>query len=377
MAGLFDEDDEFEENLDVWDESAADSDFLDYLPPTASEPFQFIGHQDVISHLNHLMEAGRLPHALMFTGEQGMGKFTLAEALAHSLLTNKNHISFFEDAALTRMRHQSHSDYLYISGDNNEKTKQNVISVEQVRQISKLLSKTPGEAPMHIIIIDGAENMNVNAANAVLKNLEEPPPHTLFILISHNSSNLLSTIRSRVQLVKFAPLSHANCVAILSANSKLSMEHTEADIQLMSALAESRPGQAAYWLEAGGAKLYRSWLEAVNSSELEEKQLAKLTTFADELSADKSQQHQHMTIFSELLLQFLRRSAFNNDFVDYQEEEAIAKYRQKAPVHTMVESWFLLKDQLSLVQKLHLDYKASLITLLLRVIRGQKPLSLS
>lgn len=376
MPGLFDEDDAFEDQYDVWDGSD-DDDLLDELPPLSKEPFAYVGHKDVMAHLEHQMQSGRLPHALMFVGEQGVGKFTLAQALAHSLLSGKQVIAFEEDAVLTRMQHQSHSDYLYISGESNEKSKQGYITIDQVRQIHKFLGKTPGEAPMHVIIIDGVEMMNVNAANAVLKNLEEPPPHTLFILISHNQSGLLPTIRSRVQLVKFAPLSYEDCVTIISSQSQLALEHSDADIQLMSALAESRPGQAMQWLEAGAAPIYRNWLDVVLSSDLEEKQLAALAEFADMLTKDKALIHSQMVIFSELMLQFLRRAAFNGDFVDDQEQRAISKYRQKAPVLTMVESWFLLKDQFSLVQKLHLDYKHALITLLLRVIRGQKPLSLS
>ena len=368
MNNLFDEDE-----TNDWD----DEDLLDEFPELPAAPFEYIGNGLVTTQLNAQVQAGRLPHAVMFAGEQGIGKFTLAEALAHSLLAGKAAIEFqLNDATYTRMQSGSHSDYLLISGANNEKSKTNAISVDQIRSIGGFLSTTTGESAMRVIIIDGAESMNTNASNALLKNLEEPPANTLIILISHNQANLLPTIRSRVQVHKFQPLAAEDCARIIKHNLQATDPYSEEDISLIADLAEGRPGLALSWLEAGASDIYRQWLHVADSGDDENRQLERVAAFADELTADKQANHQKLEIFSALLLAFIKRAACSAELMDAEEKQVIEAWRTRASAKDMVASWFLLKDQFSLVKKLHLEYRNMLITTLLRVVRGQVPLEL-
>lgn len=372
MESLFDNDE-----VGGWDVEDTDE-FLDDFPEAPVEPFEFFGNQAIIAQINAQLVANRLPHALLFAGEKGVGKFTLAQALAHSLLKGKPGIVFpdAKDATLTRMHSGSHSDYLYISGDNNEKSKTGVISVDQIRAISGFLSKTTGESKSRVIIIDGAESMNTNASNALLKNLEEPPHNTLIILISHNQANLLPTIRSRVQVHKFQPLVSDDCARIIKKSLQASDLIGEEDVALMADISEGRPGLALEWLEHNAAEIYRQWLHVVDSGEDENRQLERVAKFADELTTDKQTMHEVMEIFSTLLLLFIKRAAICADIQDAEEKRVIDLWRSRATPKEMVASWFLLKDQFSLVQKLHLEYKNTLITILLRTLRGQAPLDL-
>lgn len=373
MIDLFG-DDVLEDPENGWDE---EDDFLSDFPERPDEPFVYHGNQNVIQQLNLLISSGRLSHALLFSGEQGVGKFTLAEAFAHSLLSGKSELFFSRlDGTLKRMRGHSHSDYLYISDANEDKAKKRSISIDQVRPISSFLHKTMGESPLRVIIIDGVESMNVNAANALLKNLEEPPHHSLIILISHNQASLLPTIRSRVQTIKFLPLTVDDCAAIIKSNSSLALTLSEEDIALVSDLADARPGLALTWLEAGAADIYRDWLALVADDTSEAGQLAKVVAFAESLTSDKQTIHTNMELFSALLLQFIKRAALEEPVADAEEKQAIEAWQQRAAGKAMIDSWFILKDQFSLVQGLHLEYRNTLTTMLLRVIRGQPPLEI-
>jgi DNA polymerase-3 subunit delta' len=89
------------------------------------------------------------------------------------------------------------------------------ISIDQLREMQRELSLRPYEAPRKVCILDPAERLNVNSANSLLKTLEEPPGNALIILLTENAGMLLSTVRSRCQLIRFAPLSPEHMLTLL------------------------------------------------------------------------------------------------------------------------------------------------------------------
>ncbi|MGQ3113885.1 MAG: DNA polymerase III subunit delta', partial [Brevundimonas sp.] len=108
-----------------------------------------------------------------------------------------------------------------------------------IRKINRFLSMTAHDGAYRIAIVDPADDMNTNAANALLKNLEEPPPRTLFILIAHSLGSLLPTIRSRCQTIKFKPLEPAALLQVLDASQ--------------TTVPEDEAGRAALAARAGGS----------------------------------------------------------------------------------------------------------------------------
>ncbi len=90
-----------------------------------------------------------------------------------------------------------------------------VLAVDEIRKIGEFLSMTAGDGGYRVVIIDPADDLRAAAANAVLKNLEEPPRRTVFLLISHSAGRLLPTIRSRCQMLRFEPLSDAQVAAAM------------------------------------------------------------------------------------------------------------------------------------------------------------------
>ncbi len=144
------------------------------------------------------LAAGRLPHALMLTGPAGIGKRHLALALAQRLLCEAPVVDTpcGKCRACLFNRAQTHPDLISLAPEEEGKA----IKVDQVRDLTDTLGKTAQQGGYKVVILAPAEAMNANAANALLKSLEEPAPRTLLILISHNPGGVLPTIRSRCQL---------------------------------------------------------------------------------------------------------------------------------------------------------------------------------
>ena len=148
--------------------------------------------------LNQQIVADKLPHALMFAGPKGIGKRHLAESLAQLLLC----LSPIEGTPCGKCRGcqlnkvHNHPDLIRLEPEEGSKG----IKVDQVRTLIDDLSKTSQQGGYKVVVLEPAEGMNTNASNALLKSLEEPAANTLLILISHASSSVLPTIRSRCQI---------------------------------------------------------------------------------------------------------------------------------------------------------------------------------
>ena len=113
-----------------------------------------------------------------------------------------------------------HPDYVYVARQPNRSD----LLIEQVRDLIERLGVRPARGPRRIVIVDDAETLNLPAQNALLKTLEEPPGHTMIILVTSSERALLDTVRSRMRPVRFGPLSVAEIAAVLQARAKLESE---------------------------------------------------------------------------------------------------------------------------------------------------------
>lgn len=164
--------------------------------PLHPYPWQLSEWQRLLQQIT----AKKLPHAMMLAGPKGIGKRHLADALAQLLLCS----SPIEGKACSKCRGcelnkaQTHPDLMWLEPEEEGKA----IKVDQVRELTESLSKTAQQNGYKVVILEPAEAMNGNAANALLKSLEEPAANTLLVLITHSPSAVLPTIRSRCQLRK-------------------------------------------------------------------------------------------------------------------------------------------------------------------------------
>lgn len=144
-----------------------------------------LGHQKQIEYLKRILESGKIPHALLFTGERGLGKKRVAFEFL-SLLLGSNPLS--------------HPDFILIEPINSQ------IQIEQIRELNWKISLKPIKSKIKTAIIDSAHLMTKEAQNCFLKTLEEPKGNSLVILISEHQKLLLPTIISRCQTIKFFPV---------------------------------------------------------------------------------------------------------------------------------------------------------------------------
>ena len=203
-------------------------DMLDNAPPP-QEATALYGHQDAVERLVEAFGGSSPPQALLLEGPRGIGKATLAFRLARSLLGTLPGTPL--DAGLggepndpegrtaRQVAAGTHPGLIHLTRPWDEKGKKfkSELTVDEVRRIVPFLGSTSAEGGWRVVIVDAVDDMNLNAANALLKALEEPPRRTLFVLIAHVSGRVLPTLRSRCRSIRMRPLSEAEVRAALNA----------------------------------------------------------------------------------------------------------------------------------------------------------------
>lgn len=162
-----------------------------------------IGNEIAKNELKKVLSNNSIPHSWLISGPRGIGKRKLIDSFLQEI---------FHDipGAYEKIKQNIFMDYLEISPLDKKN-----ITINEIKEINKFLSLTSGASKYRIVLIDSSESMNLNASNALLKILEEPPLNAIIILISHNADKLLPTIKSRCRHIKMNPLSKAECEEIL------------------------------------------------------------------------------------------------------------------------------------------------------------------
>lgn len=285
-------------------------DSLDGIPEPSETPRVF-GHDAEAGQLIAAHHAGKLPHALIFAGPRGIGKASLAFQLAHYLLA---HPSATDAPREFQPRDPSSSLYrqvasgaypsvLHLTRPLNERTKgfRTALTVDEVRRVGRFLGLTAHDGGYRIVIVDPADDMNTNAANALLKRLEEPPARTVFVLVAHSLGRLLPTIRSRCQLVRFQPLGDDAMLAALTAIDK---EPQEAARAALLARAAGSVRAAVMLTDYGGVEITDALEKLVGASDPPAAETHRLA----EAIAGRDQTIQ-LGIFNEHALELLARAA--------------------------------------------------------------------
>ena len=192
-----------------------------------------VGQKQPIDILKKNLEKGIFPHSYLFYGSESIGKKKTAITLAKSLncLQARPVDSCGQCISCQKIDHGNHPDFFLIEPVKNSSTaKEEYIRINQIRDLQKKLNFLPYEGTTKVAIIDSAEKMNLQAANAFLKTLEEPPISTVLILIVTNLYQLLPTIVSRCQRIMFNPLPSEEVKKILS--KKMEIDTAELDFRV-------------------------------------------------------------------------------------------------------------------------------------------------
>ena len=159
-----------------------------------------VGHQEIITHLQNAISMNKVSHAYLFGGESGSGKKMMASLFAMTLQCEKHGVEpCMECPSCKKAQSQNHPDIIYVKHE-----KPNTISIDEIREqlINDVMIK-PYSSPYKIYIIDEVQKLTLQAQNALLKTLEEPPAHAVFILATTEPQRLPATILSRCQRFDF------------------------------------------------------------------------------------------------------------------------------------------------------------------------------
>ena len=205
-----------------------------------------IGNKDIRDRLLRLSNSGQLHHCLLFEGPSGVGKHLHALWLAKLINCLAEPEIRSEGPCGTcwscRMIEKGDHGDIVVVGYDPEKTAK-VISVKQARTLISKIQVHPARARKRVVIIDPAEAMRIEAANALLKTLEEPPSSTMFVLICDFADQLLPTIRSRVQRIRFRPVPREELAAWVEQKNNTSA------VGNIPTLGEGAPGFALQMFE--------------------------------------------------------------------------------------------------------------------------------
>lgn len=185
--------------------------------------------------ISRSLAAGRVPHAYIFKGPQGVGKKKFARGVAAAVNCRDGKIigACGICSSCKKFRSMNHPDFLVVSPDKG------MIKIDQIRRLTRELSYPPYESTMRVVVLEDVQTMRREAANSLLKTLEEPPENNLLILIAEASQEILATLSSRCQVIPFSQLSIDDTSTIL-VQQGIDFESA----RLLARLSEGSPGKA-------------------------------------------------------------------------------------------------------------------------------------
>src|SRR5882757_2916171 len=182
---------------------------------------ELVGQEHITKTLEQAIKSGRISHAYLFTGPRGVGKTSTARILAHAI----NGLPYGDG--------ETHLDIIEIDAASNN-------SVEDIRDLREKVYVAPSSGKYKVYIIDEVHMLSKAAFNAILKTLEEPPAHAVFILATTEAHKLPQTIVSRTQRFTFRPIEPAKAVKHLRSIAKA--EHIDVDDEALQLVASHGDG---------------------------------------------------------------------------------------------------------------------------------------
>lgn len=341
--------------------------------PHPRETQRVYGHAAAERALLAAFASGRMHHAWMVSGRAGIGKATLAYRLARFLLAEPGDRTQPETSldvaagsiAARQVSALSHPGLLVLRRPWLTTTKRfaTTITIDEVRRLRGFLGHTAAEETWRVVIVDTADDLNPNAANGILKSLEEPPKRTVFLLLVSEPGRLLPTIRSRCRLLPLTPLGLDDLRRAASAAA--GEEGPQNLSESMEALAEGSVRRFLELSDGTGAKLYERILGIVSA--LPKIDWGAAHVLADDLGSPSADQRFEM--FFSILLGVMAKAIRNA--AAGQPAAAWSIPPDRAPVWAgLWESIVRDRDE---VLELNLDRRAFILSTLSRLGQAAQP----
>ena len=247
---------------------------------------ELIGNEKLLNKLINSFHNNTLSNSIILTGQKGIGKSTLAFIFIDKVFTlfssTNNHLNNIQNNLIYK---NSHPNIKYITREKDIKTKKikKFISIDQIRNLNNFFHQSSFDNMPKFIIIDSADDLNNNSLNALLKNLEEPKVNTFFILISHNISNLLPTIRSRCSKFTLEIPTIDNFNKILKLYNE---DYNLNDLNFIYKFSHSSPGVAIQINNKDLISLYNDTLEILLNYKIFSSKLINLSKIVGSFSND-------------------------------------------------------------------------------------------
>jgi DNA polymerase III subunit delta' len=338
--------------------------------PAPRENPSLLGHEAAEAALLGAYGSGRLPHAWLLWGPRGIGKATLAFRFARFVLAGGGAEGGLFAAAppstlamapthpvFRRVASGGHADLLVVERglDPKRRKLRSDIVVDDTRAIAGFLRLTPAESQWRVVVVDGADSMNTNAANALLKILEEPPQKALLLLVSDNPGRILPTIRSRCRMLALKPLDESQ---VEDALERYRPDLAPAERAALARLAEGSIGRGLDLAAAGGLGLYRALLKLLEK--LPALDGVALHALADRLA--RSDSEEAFRLAAELLPGWVARmvtlaAGAEGAAALPGEAEAMRRLAERRGLEQWVEVWENLTHLFALADDVNLDRK--------------------
>lgn len=363
--------------------------------PIPRENSFLVGHEAAEQEFVSAWNTGRCAHAWLISGAKGIGKATLAYRIARFILAggdlqsaaedkappvsadgglfgdelqlpvddasktddsvdNNSLLQMGEDSPLfKRIASGGHADLTVIERTINEKTNKmrTEIVIDGIRDLSETFYMTSAEGGWKVAIVDSADEMNKNSANALLKLLEEPPHRSLIILLSHNPGKLLPTIKSRCRKLALKPLSSDNVEFLLDkylnsaeANKKVSAD----DIRKLAELSDGSIGKAIDIYKSGGLDLYSEMTQLLSLTKDKKQFPQKVNSFSDKFSKSG----ENFDTFFDLLLSYLSKN-----IIQFSKDNSLNNYA----INVNMNVWQEIKNIWDKTNEVNMDKKQSVI----------------
>ncbi len=340
------------------------------------------GHGAADAMLAAALASGQMHHAWLITGPEGIGKATLAYRFARAALARPEDRDLFGDTldvgadtpAARQVAALSHPGLCVIRRGYDQKAKRFAasISVDDVRRVRSFLSLSAEENGWRVVIVDSADEMNLNAANALLKSLEEPPRRTVFLIVSAAPGRLLATIRSRCRVLPLSALGAEDLTSAASAAlaSDGKLLPSEADSSKLRALAGGSVRRFLALQEGGGLALQERIDKILLSLPALDQRAAH--ALSDELQG--AAQEQKFALFFDLLMaaiaRLIRTQATGQG--DPEAKALAARLIGPARLATFAELWETLARDKAEALALNLDRRSLILATLARLADGSR-----